>query len=165
MNDATIEEPFVPILLQILSGAKKASNLVPAGSIYKLDRNKSVKLTIPAGALGAPVTPHLHGHAFRVVRSAGNSTYNFDSPAVRDAVSIGDDGDNVTIRFYTDNTGPWFLHCHIDWHLALGFAVVFAEDVPDVQTTINPPGEPIVNTSGRGSKYSQKRIFISRRLG
>jgi iron transport multicopper oxidase len=32
-------------------------------------------------------------------------------------VSIGAPGDNVTIRFQTDNPGPWFLHCHIDWHL------------------------------------------------
>jgi iron transport multicopper oxidase len=86
-----------------------------------------------------------------VVRSAGNSTYNFDNPVIRDVVSIGNTGDNVTIRFFTDNPGPWFFHCHIDWHLTAfvicpslcnyvviltrhlsGFAVVFAEDVPDV---------------------------------
>jgi iron transport multicopper oxidase len=60
---------------------------------------------------------HLHGHAFSVVRSAGNSSYNFVDPVVRDVVSIGSAGDNVTIRFFTDNPGPWFFHCHIDWHL------------------------------------------------
>ena len=60
---------------------------------------------------------HLHGHNFHVVRSAGNSTYNFDNPVIRDVVSIGTGGDDVTIRFFTDNPGPWFLHCHIDWHL------------------------------------------------
>jgi iron transport multicopper oxidase len=95
-----------------------------------------------------------------VVRSAGNSTYNFDNPVSRDVVSIGNLGDNVTIRFFTDNYGPWFLHCHIDWHLnasvvppsfimipvlksALfsGFAVVFAEDIPDVSTQIHPTGK------------------------
>jgi iron transport multicopper oxidase len=59
----------------------------------------------------------LHGHDFFVVRSAGNSTYNYDNPVMRDVVSMGDTGDNVTIRFFTDNAGPWFLHCHIDWHL------------------------------------------------
>ena len=61
---------------------------------------------------------HLHGHPFWVVRSGGNSSYNFVDPIVRDVVSIGNTGDNVTIRFFTDNPGPWFLHCHIDWHLA-----------------------------------------------
>ena len=49
---------------------------------------------------------HLHGHNFYVVRSAGNASYNFDDPIVRDVVSIGDAGDNVTIRFFTDTTGP-----------------------------------------------------------
>jgi iron transport multicopper oxidase len=60
---------------------------------------------------------HLHGHAFYVVRSAGQSTYNYVNPPQRDVVSIGDTGDNVTLRFRTDSPGPWFLHCHIDFHL------------------------------------------------
>ncbi|KAI0246638.1 laccase 2 precursor [Lactifluus subvellereus] len=135
VNGVTFEAPTVPVLLQILSGVRKASDLVPAGGIYGLDPNKSVEITIPAGALGGPHPIHLHGHAFHVVRSAGNSTYNFVDPVIRDVVSIGADSDNVTIRFFTDNPGPWFLHCHIDWHLEKGFAVVFAEDVPEVSTT------------------------------
>ncbi|KAH9055234.1 laccase [Lactarius vividus] len=134
INGFPFEPPTVPVLLQILSGAKKASDLLPAGSIYGLEANKSVELTIPGGATGGPHPMHLHGHAFWVVRGAGNSSYNFVDPIVRDVVSIGNTGDNVTIRFFTDNPGPWFLHCHIDWHLANGFAVVFAEDVPDTQS-------------------------------
>jgi len=86
-----------------------------------------------------------------VVRSAGNSTYNYDNPIVRDVVTMGNQGDEVTLRFFTNNPGPWFFHCHIDWHLTAfvicpslcyyvvmlthypsGFAVVFAEDVPEV---------------------------------
>jgi iron transport multicopper oxidase len=132
MNGVNFEAPSVPVLLQILSGAKKASDLLPAGSVYGLERNKSVELTIPGGAIGGPHPVHLHGHAFSVVRSAGNSSYNFVDPIIRDVVSIGNTGDNVTIRFFTDNPGPWFFHCHIDWHLTAGFAVVFAEDVPEV---------------------------------
>ncbi|KAN0136704.1 laccase sensu stricto variant A [Lactarius tabidus] len=132
INGVPFNPPSVPVLLQILSGAKKASDLLPSGSIYGLERNKSVELTIPGGSPGSPHPVHLHGHAFSVVRSAGNSSYNFVDPVVRDVVSTGNTGDNVTIRFFTDNPGPWFFHCHIDWHLDAGFAVVFAEDVPDV---------------------------------
>ncbi|KAI0252556.1 laccase [Lactifluus subvellereus] len=132
VNGVSFQPPTVPVLLQILSGAKKASGLLPAGSIYGLSPNKSVELTIPGGAVGGPHPVHLHGHNFHVVRSAGNSSYNFNNPVIRDVVSIGNAGDNVTIRFFTDNPGPWFFHCHIDWHLHTGFAVVFAEDVPDV---------------------------------
>jgi hypothetical protein len=39
-----------------MSGAKNASDLVPAGGIYGLGRNKSVELTIPGGAIGGPVS-------------------------------------------------------------------------------------------------------------
>jgi len=139
VNGVAFEPPSVPVLLQILSGAKKASDLLPAGSIYGLDLGKSVELTIPGGALGGPHPVHLHGHNFHVVRSAGNSSYNFNNPVIRDVVSIGNTGDDVTIRFQTDNPGPWFFHCHIDWHLNIGFAVVFAEDVPDTPSTDVPP--------------------------
>lgn len=38
-------------------------------------------------------------HTFSVVRSAGIGTYNFKNPVRRDTVSIGEMGDNVTIRF------------------------------------------------------------------
>ncbi|KAH9073518.1 laccase [Lactarius deliciosus] len=134
INGVPFVPPTVPVLLQILSGAQNASDLLPAGSVYSLESNKSVEITIPGGSTGGPHPMHLHGHAFWVVRSGGNSSYNFVDPIVRDVVSIGNTGDNVTIRFFTDNPGPWFLHCHIDWHLANGFAVVFAEDVPGTQS-------------------------------
>ncbi|KAH9998721.1 laccase [Russula vinacea] len=132
VNNVSFQAPTVPVLLQILSGAKNVSDLIPSGSIYSLAPNKSVELTIPGGVIGGPHPVHLHGHSFSVVRSAGNSSYNFDNPVIRDVVSIGNSSDNVTIRFFTDNPGPWFFHCHIDWHLNAGFAAVFAEDVPDV---------------------------------
>ncbi|KAI9511061.1 laccase [Russula earlei] len=144
INNATFTSPKVPVLLQILSGAKSASELLPKGSVYGLERNMSVEISIPASDTAAPGGPHpvhLHGHAFHVVRSAGNATYNYNNPVIRDVVSMGNSGDNVTIRFFTDNPGPWFFHCHIDWHLERGFAVVFAEDVYDVPTTDIVTGE------------------------
>jgi iron transport multicopper oxidase len=55
VNGVSFVPPTVPVLLQILSGARNASQLVPAGSIYGLDLNKSVELTIPAGVIGGPV--------------------------------------------------------------------------------------------------------------
>ncbi|KAI9450836.1 laccase [Lactarius psammicola] len=143
INGFLYKPPTVPVLLQILSGAKKASDLLPLGSIYGLDANKSVEITIPGGSTGGPHPIHLHGHNFWVVRSAGNSSYNFVDPIVRDVVSIGDSTDNVTIRFFTDNPGPWFFHCHINWHLTksalclVASPVVFAEDVPDTPTAFS----------------------------
>jgi len=74
---------------------------------------------------------------FDVVRSAGSSVYNYDNPVRRDVVNSGVQGDMTTIRFKTDNAGPWIMHwfvaaiflekyycllgfdSHIDWHLEL----------------------------------------------
>ncbi|KAJ7166783.1 laccase 1 precursor [Mycena filopes] len=129
VNGATFVPPTAPVLLQILSGAQTAQDLLPAGSVYTLPPNKVIEISIPGGSPGAPHPFHLHGHNFHVVRSAGNSSYNFIDPVIRDVVSTGPDTtDNTTFRFVTDNAGPWFLHCHIDWHLEIGLAVVFAED-------------------------------------
>ncbi|KAI0652451.1 laccase [Trametes meyenii] len=141
INNATFIPPTVPVLLQILSGAHTAQDLLPPGAVYPLPAHSSIELTLPATSL-APGTPHpfhLHGHVFAVVRSAGSTSYNYVDPIFRDVVSTGTPaaGDNVTIRFRTDNPGPWFLHCHIEFHLDAGFAVVLAEDIPDVKA-VNP---------------------------
>ena len=57
MNDVGFKHPSVPVLLQILSGAKSPQELVPAGSIYGVKRGDVVEITIPAGALAGPVSP------------------------------------------------------------------------------------------------------------
>ncbi|KAJ7181076.1 laccase [Mycena filopes] len=133
INGASFVPPTAPVLLQILSGAQAAQDLLPAGSVYTLPPNKVIEISIPGGATGAPHPFHLHGHNFHVIRSAGNSSYNFVDPPIRDVVSTGPAvTDNTTFRFVTDNAGPWFLHCHIDWHLEIGLAIVFAEDAPTV---------------------------------
>ncbi|KAF7375301.1 Laccase lcc5 [Mycena sanguinolenta] len=131
INGVSFVPPTTPVLLQILSGAETAASLLPAGSVYPLPSNSTIELSLPGGVVGGGHPFHLHGHAFDVVRSAGSTVYNYANPARRDVVNIGVAGDNVTIRFATDNAGPWFLHCHIDWHLESGFAIVFAEDTAD----------------------------------
>ncbi|KAJ6553016.1 Cupredoxin [Mycena capillaripes] len=133
MNNVSFVPPTTPVLLQILSGKEDAQSLLPTGSVFPIPKDSVIQVSIPGGGQH-PF--HLHGHAFDVVRSAGSSVYNFINPPRRDVVSVGNAGDNVTIRFVTDNDGPWFLHCHIDWHLEAGLAIVFAEDVPDWNTTI-----------------------------
>ncbi len=123
VNGTTFEAPSVPVLLQILSGAQNAQDLLPSGSVYSLPSNATVELSIPAFAIGGPHPFHLHGvsvpapppwvsssliavtdgdipqHAFSVVRSAGQTEPNYVNPVRRDVVSIGSGTDNVTIRF------------------------------------------------------------------
>ncbi|KAG8713218.1 hypothetical protein FRC09_018959, partial [Ceratobasidium sp. 395] len=57
---------------------------------------------------------------------------NYINPPRKDVIPVG--GGTAIIRFKTSNPGPWFLHCHVDWHLEAGLAVVFAE-APNEQRT------------------------------
>ncbi|KAF5349416.1 hypothetical protein D9757_013112 [Collybiopsis confluens] len=139
LNGVQYESPTLPVLLQILSGTQNAGSLLPKGSVYELPANSSIEISFTGGGVGGFQHPmHLHGHAFDVVRVAGSDTYNYVNPVRRDVVSSGGGGDNVTIRFFTDNAGPWFLHCHIDWHLEVGLAVVLAEAPQEWEQWIEP---------------------------
>ncbi|KAG2359512.1 laccase [Suillus spraguei] len=137
VNNVSFTAPTVPVLMQILSGAQEATDLMPNGSVIVLEANKVVELTLSTTGPGGPHPIHLHGHSFSVVQSAGNSTFNYANPVRRDVVSAGSEGQQMVIRWVTDNSGPWFLHCHIDWHLNTGFAVVMAESPSETRATMN----------------------------
>lgn len=101
------------------------------------------------------------------MQSAGSHKPNFKDPVIRDTVNIGGLGDHVAIRFQvslrsihqdlsnplarsqTNNPGPWFLHCHIDFHLNNGFAVVFAEDSKETAATNPVPRKHLPFQIGR----------------
>ncbi|KAK0207895.1 laccase 1 AVT [Desarmillaria ectypa] len=132
MNGVQFVPPTVPVLLQILSGTQRAQDLLPPGSVYGLPLNKTIEVNLFGGqAIDGPHPFHLHGHSFDVVKSADSDTYNFKDPARRDTTPVAA-GNLTTIRFRTDNPGPWFLHCHIEFHLNGGMAIVFAEAMPQL---------------------------------
>jgi hypothetical protein len=56
--------PTAPVLLQILSGAHTAADLLPPGSIYTLPPNSVIEISVPGGTPGAPHPFHLHGVGF-----------------------------------------------------------------------------------------------------
>ncbi|KAJ7254119.1 multicopper oxidase-domain-containing protein, partial [Mycena rebaudengoi] len=114
--------PSLPVLLQLLSGAAKPTDFLPSEQVIVLPKNTIVDISIPGGGTH-PF--HLHGHNFDVIKQPNSDVFNFVNPARRDVQPIN--GGNTTFRFFTDNPGAWFLHCHIDWHLEAGLAVVFGE--------------------------------------
>ncbi|EGN98800.1 laccase [Serpula lacrymans var. lacrymans S7.3] len=140
VNNVSFIPPPIPVLLQILSGARIATEFLPTGSVYVLEPNKVVEVTVEGSEFG-PHPIHLHGHDFDVIRSGGSNVTNFVNPVRRDVVSTGLLGESVTFRFVTNNAGPWFLHCHIEWHLEAGFAVVMAEDPSGAQSHIGSASE------------------------
>ncbi|OCB85491.1 laccase [Sanghuangporus baumii] len=129
INNVSFHAPSIPVLLQVLSGVTDAKDMLPAGSVYALPKNATVEINVKQVS-DHPF--HLHGHNFDVVRTSGNSEYNFNNPIRRDVVTPGQANDTITFRFRTDNPGPWIFHCHIDWHFDHGLAVVFAEDIDEI---------------------------------
>ncbi|XP_008487811.1 laccase [Diaphorina citri] len=84
---------------------------------------------------------HLHGHPFRVVameRVAKNITRqdvidmdakglirrNLKDAPLKDTVTVPDGGFTI-IRFHATNPGYWLFHCHIEFHVETGMALVF----------------------------------------
>ena len=55
VNNVSFIPPTVPVLLQILSGARTSHELLPKGSVYTLHPNKVIEITIPGGTAAAPV--------------------------------------------------------------------------------------------------------------
>ncbi|CAE6472638.1 unnamed protein product, partial [Rhizoctonia solani] len=73
-----------------------------------------------------------HGMTFWIVaegsgtlslEDAESVSYNTTNPIRRDTHIIPASSWAV-LRFEANNPGVWFMHCHIDWHLAEGFAAV-----------------------------------------
>lgn len=62
VNGVRFRPPPAPVLLQILSGARHPTELLPSGSVYELPRNKVIEVHMPAndltpgGARGSPVS-------------------------------------------------------------------------------------------------------------
>lgn len=85
---------------------------------------------------------HLHGHDFRVVAmeriqrtgvtveqikkldDEGKIKRRLIGAPIKDTVTVPDGGYTV-IRFLANNPGFWLLHCHIEFHVEVGMALVF----------------------------------------
>lgn len=85
---------------------------------------------------------HLHGHDFRVVAmeriqrtgvtveqikkldDEGKIRRRLVGAPIKDTVTVPDGGYTV-IRFLANNPGFWLLHCHIEFHVEVGMALIF----------------------------------------
>ncbi|CAL4983143.1 unnamed protein product [Urochloa decumbens] len=90
---------------------------------------------------------HLHGHdMFLLAEGLGNydaakdvARYNLVNPPVKNTVLVPNLG-WAAVRFVAKNPGVWFMHCHYEFHLAMGMAAVFiVEDGTTVDTSLPPP--------------------------
>lgn len=79
---------------------------------------------------------HLHGHFFRVLNKAGDY-----SPLknVLDIMPMETD----TIEFAATESGDWFFHCHILYHMMSGMGRIFSYDDSIVNTQFKDPEKAI----------------------
>ncbi|MFS7964706.1 putative laccase [Helianthus anomalus] len=92
----------------------------------------------------------LHGYHFCVVgQGFGNfnpsrdtANFNLVDPPQRNTIDVPVGG-WAAIRFIADNPGVWFMHCHIDAHLAWGFGMAFIVEngVGEAETLLPPPSD------------------------
>ncbi|GAA0161075.1 oxidase [Lithospermum erythrorhizon] len=102
--------------------------------IMVLPFNASVELVMQdTSILGTESHPlHLHGFNFFVVgQGFGNydpnndpKNFNLVDPVERNTVGVPPGG-WVAIRFFADNPGVWFMHCHLEVHTSWGLKMAW----------------------------------------
>ena len=56
INNGSFIPPTLPVLLQIISGARTPQQLLPPGDVYVLPPNKVIEISMPGGSPGSPVS-------------------------------------------------------------------------------------------------------------
>lgn len=149
-NNITFTQPKVPTLMSVLSSGNDSTDPTVYGSntnAFVLEKDEIIEIVL--NNLDTGTHPfHLHGHVFQVIERdvardddqtplsydpTGNYSYP-QYPMKRDTLYVRPQS-NFVIRFKADNPGVWFFHCHIEWHLTQGLAVVLIEDPQTIQST------------------------------
>ncbi|KAK8632961.1 hypothetical protein V6N13_013817 [Hibiscus sabdariffa] len=110
------------------------TNVINGTRAVVLQFNTSVELVLQdTSILGAESHPlHLHGYNFFVVgQGFGNfdpnkdpAKFNLLDPMERNTASVPSGG-WIAIRFFADNPGVWFMHCHLDVHTSWGLRMAW----------------------------------------
>lgn len=151
-NNVTYTAPKVPILVSALAAGDLATNADVYGTnthSFVLGKDDIVEIVLNNNDTGKHPF-HLHGHVFQLVDRDHYSgpedgdeivPYNADDhdefpqyPMMRDTVYVREQS-NMVLRFKADNPGVWFFHCHIEWHLEQGLAIVLVEAPLEMQNT------------------------------
>lgn len=136
-NGITHNNPLVPAVLSELTLGENATVPWAYGpTSFVVEYGDVIDIVIKNGDAGKHPF-HLHGHKPMLVGRATDYTSSDPTlnppivegqanPIRRDVVGIPSMG-SATMRVVADNPGVWFLHCHIEWHLAVGLSVQFVE--------------------------------------
>ncbi|KAE8145434.1 Cupredoxin [Aspergillus avenaceus] len=148
-NGITYVMPKVPTVYTALSTGADAANSTVYGyntNAFVLKKGDIIDLVLNNDDTGKHPF-YLHGHNYQVIARSDEDAGHYDPqnhttfPAVpmrRDTVYVKPTGYFV-IRFRADNPGIWIFHCHIEWHMDAGLAVVLVEAPLEMQKTLAIP--------------------------
>ncbi|KAH6889240.1 Cupredoxin [Thelonectria olida] len=160
LDNITYTPPKVPALYTVMSSGESAGNASIYGDFTHsqvLEHNQVVQIVVNNADSGTHPF-HLHGHTFQMIdRAPGYGPHFYDYlngdpvpydprnhsafpkyPARRDTFVLPAQGYFV-IRFVADNPGVWIFHCHIDWHLSSGLAMLLIEAPKQIQEKVTIP--------------------------
>ncbi|KAK4057386.1 ferroxidase fet3 [Microbotryomycetes sp. JL221] len=151
-NDITFQMPKTPTLFSMLSMGNESllpQVYGPQTHAVVLEKFDVVNLKI-VNADGNAHPFHLHGTSFQVTRVSTNDTsedpeinpvetFDNPNPSRRDVIIVPGEGGAVNIQWVANNPGAWILHCHIDWHMTAGLAMVFIEAPTEAQQILQVP--------------------------
>ncbi|CUM68340.1 uncharacterized protein PRCAT00006062001 [Priceomyces carsonii] len=149
-NGKTYVPPRVPTLMTVQSSKNYANDQHIYGSntnSFILQSDEIVEIVLNNKDPGKHPF-HLHGHNFQVISRSQEGTDDNDPivydpnnpdhnkfpefPMIRDTVMVNPNG-FIVLRFKANNPGVWFFHCHVDWHLEQGLAIVLIEAPTEIQ--------------------------------
>ncbi|KAJ7210407.1 Cu-oxidase-domain-containing protein [Mycena pura] len=135
INNSSYIPPTVPTLVRVLQGQTQQMDFNQSENTFVFPANKTVQVTIiDAADEGHPF--HLHGMNFWVVKPNSTDVVNTRNPIRRDVAITG--LNDLVVRFRTDKPGPWFFHCHIFYHFAVGLGSVIGAGLDEAAKTIHP---------------------------
>ncbi|KAK9369014.1 Cupredoxin [Lipomyces kononenkoae] len=161
-NNITYVAPNVPALYTVMSSGNLSTDATIYGTnthTYVLGYQEVVEIVLNNFDTGKHPF-HLHGHTFQVIeRSDDNMVYDPSNPGTineypmrRDTVYVRPGG-YMVLRFKTDNPGVWFFHCHIEWHLSQGLALVLVEAPLEIQSRQVIPDDHYAACKAGGYAY------------
>ncbi|KAJ1801506.1 ferroxidase fet3 [Coemansia sp. RSA 2399] len=157
-NNRTYAMPLVPSLLTALSTGMQA--YFPDVYGFKtypvvLDPNEDIEIALFNKDVSSHPF-HLHGHDIFVMargKLANAPTNQFTAgpfPVRRDTITVPPK-EFAIIRFRADNPGVWIFHCHMQYHMEQGLAMVFVESPHGINFNLkNVPRDLLSNCDAMG---------------
>ncbi|KAL2871428.1 Cupredoxin [Aspergillus lucknowensis] len=173
VNNAPYSEAEIPIIRGNTSDGWQANTTI------HMPFNSTIDIIMRIAndsmdTMGHPM--HLHGHHFWVLGSgtgsfpynsvtdAPRSLINLQNPPYRDTTNLPPSGWAV-IRYVTDNPGAWIFHCHIQWHMVSGMALVLVEGQDKIPGLIGESTSTATMSSAIGQFRSRDIVLAAMTAG